>query len=722
MACHGGVKKLGGFSLLFEDEAYAETESGKKAIIRGNHEESELYKRLLDHDPDNRMPQDAPALEQNEIDLIAKWIDQGAVWEQHWAYVAPKDNIEVPNNHSEWGNNEIDQFVLSKIFEKGLSPSPEASKETLLRRVFLDLIGLPPTLEEAELFLNDSSPKAYESLVDRLLASPHFGEHWAAMWLDLARYGDSQGYQKDLIRPNIWRYRDWVIHAFNQDMPFDQFTIEQLAGDLLEAPSNNQMLATAFHRNTNTNDEGGTDDEEFRIYAVMDRLSTTFEVWQGTTMACVQCHAHPYDPFLHEEYYELFAFLNNTQDADFSNERPRRILSSPFEKQLLTDAEAIISEIQKTGDTLSDTYIQQVKKLASIHPAPVPVMLELEDSARIHHIFDRGNWLMKGAEVNPNVPEALPKMTNKLPPNRLGLAKWLVSPENPLTGRVTVNRFWAAIFGKGIVATVEDFGTQGSKPSHPVLLDWLSIRFQKEMNWSVKQLLKAIVLSATYRQSAQISNDALANDPENIWLSRAPRFRLSAEQVRDQALVLSGLLNRNIGGPSVMPPQPDGVWNVIRHAIRWKTSLAGDQHRRGLYTFWRKTSPYPSMMSFDSPSREFCVSRRVRTNTPLQSLTTLNDPVFVEAAEALAKRMMDFEAPNVADKLSYGYELVLFKKPDAERLNILKSFYDKAFENYNRNPEAVAMLVKQEDAKAELAAMINVAGVILNLEEVLVKG
>lgn len=744
LSCHGGVKKLGGFSLLFEEEAFAQTESGKPAIIRGDHKNSELYKRLIDHDPENRMPQEAPPLSKKEIDLIAKWIDEGAKWETHWAYIPPNEYIEVPSLSSDWARHEIDYFILEKLNEKGLTPSKEAEKATLVRRVFLDLIGLPPTLEEAKQFLENDAPDAYEKMIDRLLDSPHFGEHWAAMWLDLARYGDSQGYQKDPIRPNIWRYRDWVIDAFNRDLPFDEFTVEQLAGDLLENRTDNQLLATTFHRNTNTNDEGGTDNEEFRTYAVMDRLSTTFEVWQGTTMACVQCHSHPYDPFRHEEYYELLAFFNQTQDADLGNEAPKISLLSPGQKLEMEALKKSISEIQKTGDTLSENYIEQVEKLASIQPGRVPVMLELEDSTRTCHIFERGNWLVKGPEVAPNIPNILPKMTNDMPPNRLGLARWLVSPENPLTARVIVNRFWATIFGKGLVETVEDFGTQGTPPTHPELLDWLSLQFQNDWNWSVKQLLREIVLSATYRQSSAISKEYLTKDSGNKWLARSPRFRLSAEQIRDQALAVSGLLNRKVFGPSVMPHQPDGVWEVIRNAIRWKTSENGDQYRRGLYTFWRKTSPYPSMVSFDSPSREFCVSRRVRTNTPLQSLTTLNDPVFVETAEALAVKMLTFESDSLEEKLSFGYESILFKKPDLERLKILMDFYEKALKQYKEgalgsgavptiemvgwdsyrthyfNGGAIDKLKKID--KLELAAMTNLAGVLLNLSEVLVRG
>jgi len=725
LACHGGVKQMGGFSLLFEEFAFRQTESGKPAIIRGNHKKSELYKRIVHHDPEMRMPQEKDPLTTAEIALVAQWIDEGAKWEKHWAYVAPDTNlVNLPDKNVPWIQNEIDYFVHQKLVANNLSPNPKAAKSTLIRRVYLDLIGLPPTLEEAQTFFADTDEKALEKLVDELLMSPHFGEHWAAMWLDLARYGDSQGYQKDKIRWHIWRYRDWVINAFNKDLPFDQFTIDQLAGDLVPNPTEEQILATAFHRNTNTNTEGGTDDEEFRTYAVMDRLNTTFEIWQGTTMSCVQCHSHPYDPILHEEFYQGLAFFNNTADADYGNDFPRKKLLSPGQKIALATLNKEVKAQQINGDTLSEAYIELIAKMEMIQPESVPIMKELTDEdRRKSHVFERGNWMVKGAEVQPNIPHILPKITNENAGNRLGLAQWLVHPDNPLTARVIVNRFWKNIFGIGLVETVEDFGTQGDKPVNQELLDWLAIRFVQYHNWSVKGLLKDIVLSATYQQATQTNEDKIAQDANNQLFTRGARFRLSAEQIRDQALTSSGLINREVYGASVMPYLPDGVYSVIRHIHKWKTSPNGNNHRRGLYTFWRKTSPYPSMMSFDTPSREFCVSRRVRTNTPLQAMITLNDPVFMEAAVALAKKMDNPSFTKTEDKISYGFENLLFKKPTAEQLTELSNFYNRSLKNYETNPMDIESLITEvDDQKATFAAMINVANVLLNMDEFIMKG
>jgi len=706
LPCHGGVRQMGGFSLLFEAFAFQPTDSGKPAIIRGNHKKSELYKRLIHHDPEMRMPQEQEALTDMEIDLVAQWIDEGAKWEKHWAYIAPDTNlINLPEKSGPWIQNEIDYFVHKKLATNNLAPNPKADKFTLIRRVYLDIIGLPPTLEEAETYFADTDENALEKVVDGLLKSPHFGEHWAAMWLDLARYGDSQGYQKDNIRRQIWRYRDWVIHAFNEDLPFDQFT-------------------TAFHRNTNTNTEGGTDDEEFRTYAVMDRLNTTFEIWQGMTMSCVQCHSHPYDPILHKEFYHGLAFFNNTADADYGNDFPRKKLLSPGQKIKLAAIQQDLETQQAKGDTLSENYIQLIAEMEAIQPKSVPIMKELaEEDQRVSHIFERGNWLVKGEEVRPNIPHILPKINNENAENRLGLAQWIVHPENPLTARVIVNRFWENIFGIGLVETVEDFGTQGSKPVNQELLDWLALRFVKHHKWSVKGLLKDIVLSATYQQSTQTNDAKIAIDADNQLFTRGARFRLSAEQIRDQALTVSGLLNRDIYGASVMPHLPDGVYSVIRHIHKWETSPNGENHRRGLYTFWRKTSPYPSMISFDSPSREFCVSRRVRTNTPLQAMITLNDPVYMEAAMALAKKMEGKEFTKVEEQISYGFESLLFKKPSEAQLVELSSFYKRSLTEYQTNPMAIRELIAEaEDQQPAFAALVNVANVLLNMDEFLMKG
>ena len=601
---------------------------------------------------------------------------------------------------------------------------------------------MPPTLEEAKQFTEDPSDEAYEAAVDRLLASPAYGERWAAMWLDLARYGDSQGYQKDLGR-SIWAYRDWLIKAINDDMPFDQFTTEQLAGDLLDNPTKDQLIATAFHRNTMNNTEGGTDNEEFRVAAVLDRVSTTFEIWQGLTVACVQCHSHPYDPIRHHEFYELYAFFNNTEDADLDDDRPflrtyppsqeqqASNLISWFENNCTVETPAPDLTLEERYDALRATeklgfltceaepqLSDNLAALRMLAPPRTPIMRELPDSSsRVTRVFDRGNWLVHADTVQPDVPASLPSF-DTYSPDRHGLAQWLVSAENPLTSRVIVNRFWEQIFGIGIVETLEDFGSQGAAPSHPALLDWLAVEFRQTHQWSIKAMLKQIVMSATYRQSAAVSPELIEDDPANRLLARGPRFRLSAEQIRDQALAVSGLLSDKQYGPSVMPPQPDGTWQVIRGALKWDTDINEDRYRRGLYTFWRKSSPYPSMVTFDSPSRELCVSRRIRTNTPLQALVSLNDVVFIEAATALAQRMHEKSADDKAIQLRHGYELALAYEPSTVQLQKLLDFYDNALIHYREHPGEVSQLISDSTSSSpEMAALINSANVIMNLDE-----
>ena len=725
LSCHGGVKQLGEYSLLFPEEAYDTTASGKYGIVPGKPSESELFVRLLHDDPELRMPYEQPPLSKREIRLFEKWIEEGARWETHWAFVPPDPSLKPPvYKDKSWPRHPIDHFIGRRLEENDLEPAPAAAPDILLRRLHLDLTGLPPTLEAINSFRNNgATAEDYEREVDKLLASPHFGEHWASMWLDLARYGDSQGYQKDPIRRTIWRYRDWVINAFNRDMPFDRFTIEQLAGDQIEDRTNDQLLATAFHRNTNTNDEGGTDNEEFRVVAVLDRLNTTYEVWQGMTMSCVQCHSHPYDPILHEEYYRSMAFFNNTQDADLPSEEPKVALLSPGQRYRIDTLTRFLEQHRQDNDTLSESFREAVAQMAGIQPAPVPVMLDFPpDTTRPSHVFIRGNWLSPGERVAPGVPSSLNPGGSDPSPNRLGLAKWLVSNENPLTARVVVNRFWAGIFGRGLVETVEDFGTQGAPPTHPELLDWLAARFVHRHDWSVKALLKDMVMSAAYQQAATVSAEKLEIDPYNQLLSRGPRFRLSAEQIRDQSLAVSGLLSKKMYGPSVMPPQPEGVWNTIRHVARWKTSPGEDRYRRAVYTFLRKTSPYPSFLTFDSPSREICVSRRIRTNTPLQAMVTLNDPVYVEAAKALATKMLRFSGKSPEEQIARGYEMAVMRPPAPEKLEELLNFHEIASRAYEQSPEAAQELLAANQASErnpDFAAMTNVASIILNLDEFL---
>lgn len=869
ISCHGGVKQSGGFSVLFQHEALDTTESGKYAIIPGDPEHSEMIRRINLTDPEQRMPYKEEPLSKDEIQILTKWIEQGAEWGDHWAYVAPKA-VQVPKSNrllsgvdspaAAWAKNEIDYFILDKLNQENLKPAQEADKPTLIRRVYLDLIGLPPTPEQAEKFIHDKAGDAYENVVDQLLASPQFGEKWASWWLDLARYADTKGYEADISR-TIWRYRDYVIKSFNEDKPLDRFTIEQLAGDMLPEPTDEQLIATAFHRNTMNNDEGGTDDEEFRVAAVIDRVSTTWEVFQSTTMSCVQCHSHPYDPIRHEEYYQSMAVFNNTRDEDVANEHPKlRTYEEGDQKKLeaikswvlqhadenkafevnrflktlepkyhahvfdqfkngeldgnkwlgirpggsarmkqvdLDDkthlfinytmntpggsfeirkdhlqGELIASvSLQKTkGAEVIDIPLKRIKGTHDLyflfrnpklkkdrsvctiewfsfqHDLPgknnrefasvktsfmeilnasveqTPILIENTPlQKRETRIFERGNWLVKGQSVTPGVPRAFNTTSRDIPPNRLGFAKWLMSPDNPLTARALANRFWEQIFGYGIVETLEDFGSQGAQPTHPTLLDWLSLRLMNDHQWSMKKLLKDIVMSATYRQESRVTDEVLEKDQQNLWLARGARVRLSAEQIRDQALAVSGLLSDKMYGKSVMPYQPEGVWNSVYSGEYWKLSEGEDQYRRGVYTFIKRTSPYPSLMMFDGSSREVCLSRRIRTNTPLQALVTLNDPVFVEASRAFAKRMTPPDSTSFEKGIKTGYRLLMFKEIPDDKLTILVQLYQDALQIYHADTAAVKAMTKEKNGTQQLAAMTVVANALLNLDEVITK-
>jgi hypothetical protein len=569
----------------------------------------------------------------------------------HWAYRKPELPARPEVRDQAWPRGELDYLVLAPMEAAGLSPSAEAEAATLLRRVSLDLTGLPPQPGEVRAFVADHGEGAYQATVDRLLASPRFGERWASVWLDLARYADTQGYEKDNLR-TTWAYRDWVIKAFNDDLPFDRFTIEQLAGDLLPAPTVDQLIATAFHRNTMTNTEGGTDDEEFRVKAVIDRVNTTATVWLGLSVACAQCHDHPNEPMPQRDYYGLMAFFNNTADADKNDDAPVLSVVPLAERARASNGEA-------QAETL------------------VPIMRELAGpERRVTRRFHRGNWLDPREDAAPATPTLLHPFPEDAPRDRLGLAQWLVSPENPLTARVTVNRIWAQRFGTGIVETEEDFGSTGSRPSNQALLDYLAVRFQRDLHWSMKKLLREIVLSATYRQSSACSEERRARDPRNRLLARGARFRLPAEMIRDQALAAAGLLSEKMYGRSVMPPQPEGVWSVVYNAQRWVTSRGEDRYRRALYTFTRRTSPYPSAALFDAPPRESCTPRRVRTNTPSAALVTLNDAVFVEAAAALGKRMAA-QPGGIVEQVRFGWKLVLAREPSEVALRELEALWAK---------------------------------------------
>jgi len=714
MNCHGGVRQEAGLSFLHRDAALDTLRSGGFAIVPKSISKSKMIELIESEDEEVRMPPQGEKLSDQDIKLLKKWIRKGAKWEDHWAYVPIDEQISPPTVKSMWPHNNIDHFVLDKLSSLGYNPSSQAKKATLLRRVSLDLIGLPPPQHLIDQFLKNESAEGYEILVDSLLQSPHFGERWASMWLDLARYADSKGYQKDNLRKTIWMYRDWVIDAFNQDMPFDQFTIKQLAGDLLDSPTDQDYLATAFHRNTMSNDEGGTDDEEYRIAAILDRVNTTYEAWLSTTMSCVQCHSHPYDPIDHEEYYESFAIFNTTQDKDDGLDSPRMTLLSSAQKVKASSIRYNIEQWKSLNDTIHEDYIHAVQTLSKLESLSIPIMSEIQnDTVRRSHVFVRGNWLVKGDSVKATLPDKLNKYTQQAITNRLDFAKWIADSTNPLTSRVIVNRFWEQLFGNGLVQTVEDFGTQGERPSHPQLLDWLAQNFSTDMRWSVKSLLKYIVMSSTYRQTSNVSEELLEKDQYNKWLARGPRVRLSAEQIRDQALTVGGLMTSKLYGPSVMPYQPDGVWNTIRHVAKWETSTKGNQYRRGLYTFWRRVSPYPSMIAFDTPSRELCVSRRVRTNTPIQALITLNDPVYVEASQSLAKNCID-STLNLESQINAAFYAALQRKPDLKTKERLLDLYYKTSAEYSSDGISDMEILHQK-------SMENVTSVIFNLDEFIMK-
>jgi len=920
-ACHGGVKQAAGVSFVYEDDVKGVGESGERIVVPGDPGSSELIRRISSDQLDYRMPpaDHAEALSSREIALLTKWIEQGAPWEEHWAYVPPQPQSVPKVETPAWVRNDIDAFVLARLEDAGLQPEPEEAEARLLRRVTLDLTGLPPTPEELEAYLADGRPDAYERVVDRLLASPQFGERWASPWLDLARYADTQGFERDRER-KIWAYRDWVIRALNADMPFDQFTIKQIAGDLLPGPPPDDLVATAFHRNTMTNAEGGTDDEEYRIVAALDRVNTTWQTWMGTTFGCTQCHSHPYDPFPQESYYQFLDFFNSTADHDTSDEFPTLALATSrddqetlvgLQRQLAqaeddyagplrelsaetawasldyssaTSTQDVVlsvlrdddgTEYLQTGpdtprgtvhtvtgrsskasqlaalrlDALmpldrgvaepADPFIVSLIEVAVVaaggaetsvklthvvadepqprtapeqsldsdpqgwgaypkqhHPhwavfvpekpvrlpegaslrvtlhhtsshdgaqqpvlrrfrlavsdspawtdtvrspavidalarrskaqtaienietTTVPVMRERPEGYRREtHVFTRGDFLNKAEQVTAGVPALLNPLPQTDRPDRMALARWLVAPANPLTARVAVNRFWEQLFGLGIVETLGDFGSAGIPPTHPELLDYLALRFQHELGWSVKQLLRELVTSATYRQAATVSPEKLDTDPRNQLLSRGPRQRLTAEMTRDNALAVSGLLSLKQFGPPVMPLQPEGIWRSAYNNAQWETSEGEDQYRRGIYTFWKRSTPYPSFVTFDAPSRDICVAQRVTTNTPLQALVTLNDPVYIEAAQHLAQWAWEYGLDEPEAWIRRAMQRALLREPHAEEVEAMASLYRDALQHYTSDPDLVTSLAPS----APQAALTVVASAIMNLDEFLTR-
>ncbi|MEO1991174.1 MAG: PSD1 and planctomycete cytochrome C domain-containing protein [Pirellulales bacterium] len=750
--CHGPDKNErqgggdGGLRLDTADGATADL-GGYAAIVPGRPEQSELIARIESLDTDVVMPppEAGQPLSREEKDLLRRWIAAGARYEPHWSYVPPRRPVLPSVRNRAWTRNEIDYFILSKLEAEDLSPQPEASRFILARRLSLDLTGLPATVESVDAFVANRSPNAVQEFTDSLFDHDGYGEHMARQWLDIARYADSAGYADDPPR-EIWGWRDWVVRAFDNNMPFDDFTIKQLAGDLLPNATVDDKVATAFHRNTLTNNEGGTIDEEFRSVAVVDRVNTTMSTWMGTTMACAQCHDHKYDPLSQEEYFQLYAILNNTADADRRNEAPtiRIPWKSVDEKRAVIEKE--IAELQKGIPELrkkvpkgfseppefqpARKILEQLqKKLSQVPVITVPVMEELPvDKQRVTHIQIRGNWKNLGKEVSAGVPEifhGIPSGDGETL-DRLVLAKWLVDPANPLTARVVVNRLWEHFFGIGLVSTSEEFGSQGEVPSHPELLDWLACELIDNA-WDLQSIQRLIVTSAAYQQSSKCPPEVLEKDPENKLISCGPRIRLSAEVIRDQALAAAGLLSRKKGGPSVNPPQPDlGLKAAFGGGIDWKTSTGEDRYRRAIYTTWRRSNPYPSMATFDAPSREVCTVRRPRTNTPLQALVTMNDPVYIEAAQGLARRIVHEGGASLEDRATLGFRLVLSRYPTSMEIKRLVHLFEEAQHHYLGHAAAAKDMAtnplgplsqSQEVTMADLAAWTVVSNIILNLDE-----
>jgi hypothetical protein len=974
--CHGSEKQKGLLRWDSKESAVVHGGQSGQELIPGKSGDSRIIRRVIGVGGEDRMPLNGPALSAAEIGVLKKWVDQGAKWpdgasvkdakvERHWAYVKPVRAALPAVRNKDWCRNGIDYFVLAQLESQGFKPAPRAEKAVLLRRVYLDLIGLPPTVKEVEEFVNDSSPDAYEKVVDRLLAGKHFGERAATRWLDLARYADSNGYEKDRRR-SMWPYRDWVINAFNANMGFDQFTVEQLAGDLLPNASDQQRIATGFNRNTMLNEEGGVDPDEYLYYANVDRVNTTATAWLGATLGCAQCHNHKYDPYTMRDFYSFLAYFNGTavetsrrtgsdptdvsarvtvstpdlvalqnqasslraeldrptdalaaaqvkwelkqRDATWTvlepgemkapegmtltrqsdgsilaagsgtsgdlctitastqmtgisavrldvlgrSSKPKADPAKPVDQFQLTETSSdaadaprkvalknvsadftadkfpsgyAVAEIagakngrtpsptpgtyrvmvfetsrgigSKSGTTLTftlspeiigsgrfrimattagrpvagsippaaiqrivntpedertpqrrkeiATYYRSVaplldatrRKLAAVrkeideYPKTSLVMRELPEP-RETHIHVRGAFLSLGEKVTPAVPSLFGQTLTAARATRLDLARWLVSDENPLTARVTVNRIWEQFFGAGIVATSEDLGTQGEAPTNQPLLDWLACEFMHPVNgsknWDLKAVYKLIAMSAAYQQSAGVSPEILEKDPYNRLLSRGPRFRLPAELIRDQALAVSGLLSDKMGGPSVFPMQPDGIWHSPYSGDKWVTSPGPDKYRRGIYTFLRRSAPYPEFMAFDMTTHEAICTRRSRTNTALQALTTLNDPAFVQPAAALARKILAEGGEGKTDRVKFAFGAVLVRSPGPSEVFRLSSLYDRMLEKYRADPKAAVALATSglssapdHDKAPELAAWTVVSNVLLNLDETLTK-
>jgi len=806
--CHGPSQQMNGLRLDQKAAALKGGYSGA-AIVPGNSSASKLIERVTSGKEGFKMPPAGSPVSAAEAQLLRQWIDQGARWdessrsapvklseqEKHWAF-QPVSRPALPRvTGPSWARNAVDHFVLAKLDAEGIKPSPEAGKNTLIRRVYFDLIGLPPSPAEVDAFINDPSERAYEKVVDRLLRSPHYGEKWAMHWLDAARYADSDGYEKDLVRPHAWRWRNWVIDALNRDMPFDQFSIEQIAGDLLPNATVEQRVATGLLRNGTKNREAGVKAAEKRFEETIDRINTVSTVWLGLTFGCAQCHDHKYDPLTQQEFYQMYAFFNNAVERDieaplpgergpllralpeYYTERERILQEGGMAELEVRWHENIISAMDHPGvntdwdfavtawrggndradwtirsdpgeltqlerDKITDWFLgssgpdyakdeeiktriekarDEIQDRKESLPARTRAYTMVERSEPVAtHIALRGDYRASGIEVRPMTPAVLPPLDTGDKHPRLRLAEWLVSDKNPLTPRVAVNRMWQEFFGRGIVRTAEDFGTQGEAPTHPVLLDWLASEFVAR-GWSQKGMHRLIVTSAAYRQSSRARPDVEERDPANLLLARQNRLRLPAELVRDNALQVSGLLYPEIGGKSVFPPQPAGVGELGYSKKTWVVSTGPDRYRRGIYIHFQRTTPYPMLVNFDAPNTLTTAPRRERSNTALQALNLLNDPAFFEAAQGLAARLLA-EAPSEAfsDRLTHAYRLCLSRKPSSREVDRLSTYFEQQRQIFSSGQAALteaasfhAPGVEPEEA----AAWVSVSRALMNLDE-----
>ena len=733
LLCHGPDEAEGGLRLDQHKNALGLLESGKRAVVPHDVNRSELVRRVTAESDEERMPPDGDPLAADEVQLLRRWIQAGAPWDLHWAYQPISPPAPPPVHHGDWVRNPIDRFVLARLEAEQIEPSVEADRYTLIKRLSYDLVGLPPEPEEVDAFFSDTSAAAYEKLADRLLASPHFGERWGRHWLDKARYADSDGYEKDNVRNDAWHYRDWVIGSINQDMPFDEFTVQQLAGDLLPDATPATRLATAFNRQTLTNTEGGTDQEQWRVAAVMDRTETLGTVWLGLTVGCARCHSHKYDQITQSEYYRLFAFFNNADETNTDLPVSDRAIvkyekaSRAYERAVAQQEARLLAaraDNEKDAARLEKELTALKKSAPALPTISVRVISERRQKRRKTHVLRRGEFREPLDEVRPGTLSSCPPLRARSSDggtDRLDLAHGLVDGRNPLTPRVSVNQIWKHLFGEGLVRTPADFGVRGDRPTHPGLLDFLAGELIRN-GWSRKAIIKQIVMSATYRQSSHHRTELLGRDPTNRHLSRQNRYRVEAETVRDISLAASGLLVRRIGGRSVFPPIPDSITALTYNSsFKWVTSTGGDRHRRGMYTFFKRTAPHPNLITFDCPDSNVTNVQRTRSNTPIGALVTLNNPVYVDAARAMARRVLREELSGDGRRITRVFRLCVARPPRHDEvarlvqlLRINRAWYDA---HESDAADLVGDYATAGVPISELATWVATSRMVMNLDE-----